>query len=88
MAEGPERPEHHLPSDGNGEFTRAMGMLVDKSNLGFGSRSWRYSMLVKDGVVAKMFVEPEKEGDPVRGLGRGHDARASRSGPCAPRSPR
>ena len=50
--------------DGNGEFTRAMGMLVDKSALGFGTRSWRYSMLVKDGVVAKMFVEPEKDGDP------------------------
>ena len=41
-----------------------MGMLVDKSNLGFGKRSWRYSMLVKDGVVQKMFIEPEKEGDP------------------------
>jgi glutaredoxin-like protein len=50
--------------DGNGEFTDKMGMLVDKSNLGFGKRSWRYSMLVKDGVVAKMFIEPEKDGDP------------------------
>jgi glutaredoxin-like protein len=50
--------------DGNGEFTQGMGMLVDKSNLGFGKRSWRYSMLVKDGVVKKMFIEPEKEGDP------------------------
>ena len=50
--------------DGNGDFTRGMGMLVDKSDLGFGSRSWRYSMLVKDGVVQKMFIEPEKEGDP------------------------
>ena len=35
--------------DGNGEFTEKMGMLVDKSQLGFGKRSWRYSMLVKDG---------------------------------------
>ena len=34
-----------LLPDGNGEFTRKMGMLVDKSNLGFGFRSWRYSML-------------------------------------------
>lgn len=50
--------------DGNGEFTEGMGMLVDKQNLGFGKRSWRYSMLVKDGVVSKMFIEPEKEGDP------------------------
>ena len=50
--------------DGNGEFTEGMGMLVDKSNLGFGKRSWRYSMLVKDGIVRKMFIEPDKEGDP------------------------
>ena len=50
--------------DGNGEFTEQMGMLVDKSALGFGKRSWRYSMLVRDGVVEKMFIEPEKEGDP------------------------
>jgi glutaredoxin-like protein len=50
--------------DGNAEFTRAMGMLVDKSDLGFGPRSWRYSMLVRDGVIEKMFIEPEKPGDP------------------------
>jgi glutaredoxin-like protein len=50
--------------DGNGEFAGKMGMLVDKTNLGFGERSWRYSMLVKDGVIEKMFIEPEKEGDP------------------------
>ncbi len=50
--------------DGNGDFTRGMGMLVDKADLGFGKRSWRYSMLVKDGVVEKMFVEPERPGDP------------------------
>jgi glutaredoxin-like protein len=50
--------------DGNGEFTEGMGLLVDKANLGFGKRSWRYSMLVKDGVVQKQFIEPEKEGDP------------------------
>jgi glutaredoxin-like protein len=53
-----------LIPDGNAEFTAGMGMLVDKSDLGFGKRSWRYSMLVKDGVVDKMFVEPEKAGDP------------------------
>ena len=50
--------------DGNGEFTRQMGMLVDKSDLGFGQRSWRYSMLVKDGTIVKQFIEPEKAGDP------------------------
>jgi glutaredoxin-like protein len=41
-----------------------MGQLVDKGDLGFGKRSWRYSMLVRDGVVEKMFVEPNKAGDP------------------------
>jgi glutaredoxin-like protein len=50
--------------DGNGDFTAGMGQLVDKADLGFGKRSWRYSMLVRDGVVEKMFVEPEKPGDP------------------------
>jgi len=53
-----------LVPDGNGEFTAGMGQLVDKSDLGFGKRSWRYSMLVKDGVVQKMFIEPNKPGDP------------------------
>lgn len=43
--------------DGNADFTRGMGMLVKKENLGFGDRSWRYSMLVKDGVIEKLFVE-------------------------------
>jgi glutaredoxin-like protein len=50
--------------DGNGEFSEKMGMLVDKENLGFGKRSWRYSMLVNDGTIEKMFIEPEVEGDP------------------------
>ncbi|HYC36372.1 MAG TPA: glutathione peroxidase [Usitatibacter sp.] len=50
--------------DGNADFTAGMGMLVNKSDLGFGKRSWRYSMLVRDGIVEKMFIEPEKEGDP------------------------
>lgn len=48
-----------LLPDGSGEFSRKMGMLVDKDNLGFGYRSWRYSMLVKDGEIKKMFIEPE-----------------------------
>lgn len=50
--------------DGNGEFTEGMGMLVDKRDLGFGQRSWRYSMVVNDGVVEKMFIEPDQPGDP------------------------
>ena len=50
--------------DGNGEFTDGMGMLVGKEDLGFGKRSWRYSMLVRDGVVEKMFIEPDQPGDP------------------------
>ena len=53
-----------LLADGNGEFTEQMGLLVDKSDLGFGKRSWRYSMLVNNGVIEKMFIEPEKPGDP------------------------
>ena len=48
-----------LLPDGNGEFTRKMGMLVDKSNLGFGMRSWRYSMVVNDCQIEKIFVEPD-----------------------------
>ncbi len=44
--------------DGNGDFTRLMGMLVNKENLGFGDRSWRYSMHVVDGEIKKMFAEP------------------------------
>ena len=52
--------------DGNGEFTEGMGMLVDKADLGFGKRSWRYSMLVKDGTIEKMFIEPEEPGDPFK----------------------
>jgi thioredoxin-dependent peroxiredoxin len=47
-----------LLPDGSGEFTRKMGMLVAKDNLGFGMRSWRYSMVVNDGEIEKMFVEP------------------------------
>lgn len=50
--------------DGNGEFSDKMGLLVDKEDLGFGKRSWRYSMLVRDGVIEKMFIEPDEPGDP------------------------
>lgn len=47
-----------LLPDGSGDFTRGLGMMVKKDNLGFGERSWRYSALVKDGVIEKAFVEP------------------------------
>ena len=50
--------------DGNGEFSKGMGLLVGKEDLGFGKRSWRYSMLVRDGVVEKMFIEADEPGDP------------------------
>jgi peroxiredoxin len=53
-----------LLPDGNGAFTEQMGMLVDKDDLNFGKRSWRYSMLVRDGRIEKMFIEPDKPGDP------------------------
>ena len=53
--------------DGNGEFSDGMGLLVDKKNLGFGPRSWRYSMLVRDGVIEQMFIEDMNEpGDPFK----------------------
>ena len=48
-----------LLPDGSGEFTRKMGMLVNKDNLGFGMRSWRYSMVVDDMKIEKMFIEPD-----------------------------
>jgi peroxiredoxin (alkyl hydroperoxide reductase subunit C) len=54
--------------DGAGEFSRKMGFLVDKTNIGFGMRCWRYSMVVNDGVVEQFFIEPglgdNAEGDP------------------------
>ena len=54
--------------DGSGDFTREMGMMVTKDNLGFGARSWRYAMVVNDHVVEVFFEEPgrmnECEDDP------------------------
>ena len=49
--------------DGSGEFTYAMGMSVNKANLGFGFRSWRYAMVVDDGEIEMMFEEPGKIGN-------------------------
>lgn len=63
--QGDQAAEHiEFIPDGNGDFSEGMGMLVDKRELGFGKRSWRYSMLVKDCMIEKMFVEPSKPGDP------------------------
>jgi peroxiredoxin len=46
-----------LIPDGNAYFTRSMGMLVSKSNLGFGERSWRYAAVVNNGIIEKLFIE-------------------------------
>jgi len=46
--------------DGEGNFTKKMNMLVNKPKQGFGMRSWRYSALVEDGKIVKMFVEKGK----------------------------
>ena len=46
--------------DGSGEFTRQMGMLVKKDNLGFGYRSWRYAIMVNNGFIRKMWEEKGK----------------------------
>jgi peroxiredoxin len=47
-----------LLPDGSGDFTRRMGMLIDKSHLGFGLRSWRYAMIIDDNVITHWFEEP------------------------------
>jgi peroxiredoxin len=49
-----------LIPDGNAYFTRSMGMLITKSNLGFGERSWRYAAVVDNGIIEKLFVEAGK----------------------------
>ena len=49
--------------DGSCDFTAGMNMLVRKDNLGFGARSWRYAMVVDNGIVERMFVEDGKEDD-------------------------
>ena len=51
--------------DGNGEFTRKMGMLVDRSAQGMGMRSWRYSMLVENGEITCLKTEPEFQDNPA-----------------------
>lgn len=53
-----------LVSDGNGDFARAMGMLLDDRDKGMGLRSRRYSMLVRKSRIEKLFIEPDEAGDP------------------------
>jgi len=62
IAEGADRIT--FLADGNGDFTRGMGQLVGKESLGFGERSWRYSMIVNDGTIEALFEEPHEPGDP------------------------
>lgn len=50
--------------DGNGEFSEKLGFLINKSDMCLGNRSWRYSMVVDDGTIEKMFIEPEGQEDP------------------------
>lgn len=50
--------------DGNGDFTRRMGLLVQRTQTGMGLRSWRYSMLVEDGAIVRMFIEPGVRDEP------------------------
>ncbi len=57
-------PDITFVPDGNGQFTDKMGFLVGKEDLGFGKRSWRYAMVVNDGVIEQFFIEKEVPGDP------------------------
>jgi peroxiredoxin/glutaredoxin len=54
----------HFVADPFGEFTQQMGMSIDHRNEWLGTRSWRYSMMVNDGKIEKMFIEPDVPGDP------------------------
>jgi glutaredoxin len=56
----------HFVADPFAEFTNAMGMSVDNRESLLGTRSWRYSMLVVDGTIEKMFIEPEEGDDPFK----------------------
>ncbi|MBC7983540.1 MAG: redoxin family protein, partial [Candidatus Obscuribacterales bacterium] len=56
----------HFVADAFGEFTQAMGMSVDHRDASLGMRSWRYSMLVDNGKIEKMFIEPDVPGDPFQ----------------------
>jgi peroxiredoxin len=47
-------------ADGNGEFTRAMGLEADMSGAGLGTRSQRYAAVIDDGILTGLFVETER----------------------------
>ena len=51
--------------DGNGDFSRLMGLLVNRVQQGMGLRSWRYSMLVNDGAIEQLFIEPGVRDNPA-----------------------
>jgi peroxiredoxin len=59
-AQGQDLKNVNVIPDGSGEFTRKVGMLVDKDNLGFGMRSWRYAAVINNGVIEAWFEEPGK----------------------------
>lgn len=59
-AEGQKLQNVDVIPDGSGEFTDKIGMLVNKDNLGFGKRSWRYAAIINNGVVEAWFEEPGK----------------------------
>ncbi len=61
-----DAPNIRFIPDGCGHFAEGMGMLVDKCDIGFGKRSWRYSMLVRDKTIVKQFIEPQVPGDPFQ----------------------
>ena len=56
----------HFVADAFAEFTRGMGMSIDHNDAFLGTRSWRYSMLIDDGRIEKMFIEPDEPGDPFK----------------------
>ncbi len=45
-------------ADGNGEFAKAVGLTLDASGFGMGTRSQRYAMIIQDGKVQEVLVEP------------------------------
>lgn len=45
-------------ADGSGEFTKAMGLEMDGTKFGLGTRSQRYAAVIEDGIIKELFVEP------------------------------
>ena len=64
-AKGRDISKVFMLPDGNGDFTRMMGMLVERRKVGMGLRSWRYSMFVDDRRIEKMFIEPGFKDEPT-----------------------